>query len=334
MTRPPNFSAGGSKDRNYLFSIYGSEGDLLRRPTGCRLITTATSTSANTGKRASHHAFDSSGKFVATVIATRGKARRQIREPISVAVAPDGRSYVVDKGLSKIVEYDMTHKPVKDIVFKDEAPLYVRVHDNQLFVTTPSGIVIGDLDGNFQVGYIKRGKGAGEFNMPGSVAVGNDGRRGRQLELPRAGTRHQRQGQSGTGASIPALRPYSGPDRKFGLPSSAVVDGDGSSTSSTAFPATSSCWIAQASSSRRLATSDTPTARFSTTRMASTTPTAGSSPTSSTTTWRLFGSDEPLAHGHRGAVLAVGTPAAVDPARTAAVPAAPPPQRRGCPVVR
>ena len=229
VTRPPSFATGGTKDRNYLFSIYGFQGDLLRRPSSVGIDSQGNIYVADTGKRRIV-VFDPAGKFVATY-GDPGQGPNQIWEPISVAVAPDGRSYVVDKTLKKIVIYDVTHKPIKEIDFKDEAPLSVRVANGQLFVTTPSGVVIGSLDGQFQTGYISKGKKSGQFDTPGAVAVGSDG------TLYVADTLNYRIQAIGTngkvkwvyGASIPASQAvqYQGADRKFGLPSSIAIDGNG-----------------------------------------------------------------------------------------------------------
>ena len=63
VRRPANVDAGGTKDRNYLFSIYGFEGDLLRRPTGVGIDSKGNIYVADTGKRRIV-VFNSSGAFL------------------------------------------------------------------------------------------------------------------------------------------------------------------------------------------------------------------------------------------------------------------------------
>ncbi|MBA4371192.1 MAG: hypothetical protein C0418_06425, partial [Coriobacteriaceae bacterium] len=117
--------------------------------------------------------FDRAGRYK-TTYGEAGEGPLQIWEPLGVAVAPDGRSFVLDKTKYKIVEFDANKQPVRSITF-EEYPLSVRIADDSLFVTTESGVLIGDLEGNLQTGYVERGKEPGQFDRPGGVAIGEDG---------------------------------------------------------------------------------------------------------------------------------------------------------------
>jgi outer membrane protein assembly factor BamB len=128
---------------------------------------------ADTGKKRIV-VFDRNGTFV-TTYGTIGEGETDLWEPLGIAVAPDGRSYVVEKSKKKIVFFDAQRLPIKAVTL-EEYPLSARVANDQLFVTTESGVLISDLDGNLETGYIKRGKAPGEFDRPGAVAIGADGR--------------------------------------------------------------------------------------------------------------------------------------------------------------
>jgi hypothetical protein len=220
LTRPPEVEGSAEdRDRRFLFSIYGFEGDLLRRPTGVGIDSRGNIHVADTGKRRIA-VFDSSGRFV-RVYGEAGKGDLLIYDPIDVAITPDGRAWVVDKTQGKIVEFDVTGRAVRDIV-TPELPLSITYADENLFVTVESGVLVADLDGNLLTGYVRRGKEAGSFDRPGGVAVGEDHgvhslqarRHGREAELrpgvyeedPAVGGRPRRQADGHARAIPPIAR--------------------------------------------------------------------------------------------------------------------------------
>jgi DNA-binding beta-propeller fold protein YncE len=172
LSRPAEVSGEGQADRNFLFSIYAFEGDLLRRPSSVAVGPGNDIYVADTGKKRIL-VFDQDGNYI-TTYGNVGEGETDLWEPLGVAVAPDGRSYVVEKSKKKIVFFDAQNQPIKAITL-EEYPLSARVANDQLFVTTESGVLISDLDGNLETGYIKRGKEPGAFDRPGAVAVGPDG---------------------------------------------------------------------------------------------------------------------------------------------------------------
>lgn len=230
LTRPSQSSTSdANQNRNFLFSIYGFQGDLLRRPTGVAFDGSGNIYAADTGKGRIVQ-FDQNGGFV-TTFGEPGTGPLQLKRPIDVGVADDGRAYVVDKDQDKIVMYDPTHKATKALTFKDEPPLSVTVANNKLYITTASGILIGNLDGEIETGLIHRGREKGQFDMPGGVAVGADG----TLYVADTGNyRIQAISPDGKvkwvyGTPLPPDKAvnYNGPDRKFGLPSNLSLDSNG-----------------------------------------------------------------------------------------------------------
>lgn len=229
LRQPASFEGEEDGDRNFLFSIYGYEGDLLRRPSNVDVDGQGNIYVADTGKRRIV-VFDSDGGFVATY-GNPGQGPLDLWAPIDVAVAPDGRSYVVDRTQEKIVIFDPTRVAVDFITFPDEPALSVEATEDELIVTTESGVLIGTLDGQLQTGYVARGQEPGQFDRPAGVAVGEDG----TLYIADSlNYRVQAMGTDGQirwtyGEPIPpeqAIR-FDDPSRVFGLPASIAVDENG-----------------------------------------------------------------------------------------------------------
>ena len=149
-----------------------------------------------------------------------------------MAVAPDGRSYVVDKSLRKIVIYDTQRQPMHEITFPDAYPLSANISNEELYITTESGILVSDLEGTAPTTwYISRGKEPGQFDLPGGMAIDEDGT---MYVADSLNYRVQAIGSDGKviwtyGEPLPPDQAvmYRGEDRKFGLPSSIALAEDG-----------------------------------------------------------------------------------------------------------
>lgn len=228
MTRPPEFEGASDRDRNFMFSIYGFEGDLLRRPSGVGFDDSGNIYVADTGKRRIV-VFDGDGNYL-RVFGDAGKEPLQMWNPIDVNVTPDGRAFVVDRSQSKLIEYDTSGVAVRDIEI-EEPPTSVTITDELIFVTTDSGVLIADLQGNLQTGYIKRGKEPGSFDRPGGVAVGEDGTLyiadSLNYRVQAIGTDGQPLWQYGEPIPADQAIQFNDESRKFGLPSNITIDENG-----------------------------------------------------------------------------------------------------------
>jgi len=233
LTRPPQIAGDGAppEDENFqfLYSIYGFEGDLLSRPSGVSIGPDDRIYVADTSK---HRlvVFDIQGRYVSSISGSDLGAY-SFRYPVSVAVAQDGRVYVLSRQDRKIVIFNRDFEPLDTIEFPDLIPTYVYVQGETLYVVTDKAIMLGTLDGGApiaQVGVF--GKGPGQFDLPGGLAVDPETK-----TLYVADTLNYRvqaiDEETGEprwvyGEPIPAgeaIR-YRGPTRMFGLPASIALD--------------------------------------------------------------------------------------------------------------
>lgn len=229
LTSPPKQqTTTGQRERQFLFSIYGFEGDLLRRPTGVGFDDQGNIYVADTGKRRIV-VFDQDGGFI-RVFGEAGKGDLLIYDPIDVAVAPDGRAWVVDRTQSKLVIYDQTGVAEREIV-TPEPPTSITIANDQVFVTVDSGVLIADLEGNLLTGYIARGKEPGQFDRPGGVAVAEDGTLyvadSLNYRVQAISTKGEPLWQYGQPLPPDQAIQFDDPNRKFGLPANIAVDENG-----------------------------------------------------------------------------------------------------------
>ena len=217
----------------YLYSIYGRSGETLLRPSSVAVDSDGRIVVADTGN-ARVAVFTAAGGFIESYTGQRPDGIRLI-SPTSVATAQDGRIFVADSALGGVLVLDRSGQYRDSIVFQQEVPVGVEVvqrgeGDEQLYVTTRSGVVVSTLDGQVQFTYLAFGAADGTFDTPTALVALPSAEPGQPDTVFVDSLNYRVQAFSSFessptvawtyGAPLPpgaALR-YAGEDRKFGLP--------------------------------------------------------------------------------------------------------------------
>ncbi|MCL2680367.1 MAG: NHL repeat-containing protein [Coriobacteriia bacterium] len=200
IVRPPGFVGGTfSPVANFRSSIYGPADALLDRPSGIAISPAGEIYASDTGN-ARVVVFDQDGLYLRSITTLLSAAEQdatnldQAEEsdhasyvtplpytpqafvaPTSLDFAADGRWFAVDQALHMLLLFDQHDQLLRAVTFEEEAPIGVNVNFvsnvEQLFVTTRSGIVAGDLDGNFNLTYLNWGILGGQMDNPTAVVV-------------------------------------------------------------------------------------------------------------------------------------------------------------------
>lgn len=172
MTAPLVSSQGvDTEGYRYLKSVYGDGPDRLHRPTEVAVSSSGDIYAADSFK---HRVvvFDSEGAF-REVIGGPAKVEGELNYPGAIDVDGRGRVYVTSKEPGKVVIYSPQGEVLRQIPVED--PLTLAVTRERLYVATPKGILLGDLDGN-QVGQLSGfGKEAGMIDRPTGMVVDESG---------------------------------------------------------------------------------------------------------------------------------------------------------------
>ncbi|MCL2525454.1 MAG: NHL repeat-containing protein [Coriobacteriia bacterium] len=205
--RPPGFGGHTSSAvPNFITSYYGSADALLDRPTSIAISPTGEIYVSDTNN-ARVVVFDDNGNVVRSITeiapydggsyTTPGAAANPDAEtppavsgdyvtplegtpeafvaPTSLAFASDGRWYAVDQAMRMVMFFNADDQLLHAITLAEEAPISVKVNktadSEQLFITTRSGILEADLDGNFRLTYLNWGLFSGELDSPGAVVI-------------------------------------------------------------------------------------------------------------------------------------------------------------------
>ncbi|MCL2882052.1 MAG: NHL repeat-containing protein [Coriobacteriia bacterium] len=241
----------------FIRSIYSGGGAALSSPNDVAVADNGDLYVADTGN-ARIVVFNAQGGFLrqfaqgdpaATAKADQGAkttpvtAASGLVSPTSIAVGNNGQVYVVDTGLHELVIYTTDGKFVKEITFKEEAPISVSfapINSNhgRIVVTTKSGVALADADGNFDFAYVNWGSKPGQMDNPASALLTFSHETTDTLYVcDTLNYRIQALTDIETsptvswiyGAPLPVQTPleYQGQSRKFGLPVSLALTSNG-----------------------------------------------------------------------------------------------------------
>ena len=203
MVRPPGFGADTpSLIVNFQTSFYGPADSLLSRPTGVALSPSGEVYIADTGN-ARVAVFDREGNLLRSITEfayidaldtdadVQAQNQPEARQsgyatplegspdafvaPTSLAFAADGRWFAVDQALRMLLFFDENNQLKQGIHLLEEAPISVDVNvvndEEQLFITTRSGILQANINGAFQYTYLNWGLRSGQLDNPAAVIV-------------------------------------------------------------------------------------------------------------------------------------------------------------------
>jgi len=206
ITRPPGFgNAPGIFAPNFRASIYGPADAMLNRPSGVAVSPTGEIYASDTGN-GRVVVFDQSGNLLRSItnlipvpesdgptgielpyepaptydqdyIVDIEDSPEAFVAPTSLAFAADGRWFAVDQALRTLFFFTEEDELIRGVTFEEEAPIGVSVNrvgnSEQLFITTRSGVITGDLAGNFTSTFMNWGIFGGHFDNPTAVVVFN-----------------------------------------------------------------------------------------------------------------------------------------------------------------
>jgi len=210
MVRPPGFGAAAPNlVANFQTSFYGPADSLLSRPTGVALSPSGEVYIADTGN-ARVAVFDREGNLLRSItefahadaldedadVDNQTQSQTDAHQspyatpledsptafvaPTSLAFAADGRWFAVDQALRMVLFFSDNNQLIQGIHLLEEAPISVDIsmvgEEEQLFVTTRSGILQASIDGAFQYAYLNWGLRSGQLDNPAAVIVFDPGR--------------------------------------------------------------------------------------------------------------------------------------------------------------
>jgi len=161
-------------ESNFKLSWYGPSDALLQKPAGIAFDEQNNRVYVTDSDQARIFVFSADGTSLTSF--TGGEDDLRLDRPTSIAVAEDGRVYVVDAGRGVLVVFDRRHVARDIIVFEPEQPMAVAIErsvdgDEQLWVATRSGLTLGTLDGTFSRGFYAWGGEVGQFDNPTALAA-------------------------------------------------------------------------------------------------------------------------------------------------------------------
>lgn len=168
LTKPPrSVKAARPTGYSHILSIYGYKNQRLSKP-----VETAVGPKSNIyiADTFNHRVmvFSSNGRFIKK-FGKKGKGKKQLYFPNSIAVDSRGVTYVAVSQLDKVVMFSPKGSVFWEIAVP--SPQAITIVGNRLYIATKSGVMIGTNSGKLLTSFSSRGREKGKVDYITGIAI-------------------------------------------------------------------------------------------------------------------------------------------------------------------